>query len=226
MKPTTELFLAAHSRTQRGKAVQALRRTGTIPAVVYGHESTTRAIALDAARFQHIWRQAGESSLIDLVVDGETPVKTIIQDVQYEPRSNRVVHVDFHQVNMKEKVHVDVNLEFTGEAPAVKELGGTLLTLKSAIAIECLPGDLVKAITVDVRMLKTFDDALHVRDLPVPATIVVKDNPDDVVAQVEAPRTEAELAELDTAVQEDVTQVEVEKAEPKETEEETPAVAE
>ncbi len=210
-----EFFLQAQSRTVNGRGVRTLRRTGVIPAVVYGHGVQNSVVQLDAPALQRVWQAAGESTLIDLSIDKQAPVKAIIQDVQRDPSTNRIIHVDFHQVKMTEKIEVDIPLEFTGEASAVKELGGTLIKVLDSIQVECLPGDLVTAITVDIGVLKTFDDAIHVKDLDVPAKLDVKDNPDEIVAQVEPPRTEEELKALEEKVEADVSQVQVVEKEPK-----------
>lgn len=203
-----QLFLKAVRRDILGKRTNVLRRKGEIPAVIYGHHTPTITLSVPEIPFQKVWQAAGESTLIDLHVDADQPVKTIIQDVQFEPASGKILHVDFHQVNMKEKVEVDVSLTFTGEAVAVKELGGTLVKDHDTITVECLPQDLVKEISVDLSTLKTFEDVLRVSDLALPKALTLQSNPDDIVARVEAPRSEAELAELDQAVEEDVTTVE------------------
>lgn len=218
-----EFFLEAHSRTVHGRSVRSLRRQDIVPAVVYGHGVQNRVVQLDLPALQRVWLSAGESTLVDVSVDKEAPVKAIIHDVQRDPATNRILHVDLHQVKMTEKIEVDIPLAFTGEAPAVKELGGTLVKVLDALKIECLPGDLVKEIPVDVSILKTFDDAVHVRDLTVPATLAVKDNPEEIVVQVEAPRTEEELKALETKVEEDVTQVEDVEKKPEAEGEEEPA---
>lgn len=219
----TSSVLHVVSRPQRSP--RALRVAGSIPAVVYGHGVPTQSVAVDRASFLRVWKSAGESSLVDLAVDEQNPVKVIIQDLQFDPRTSAVSHIDFHQVRMTEKVEVDVDLVFSGEAPAAKEMGGTLVKVLTAISVECLPVDLVKEISVDVSVLTAFDAPIHVRDLTIPAGLTVKNPPDDVVVQVEAPRTEEEIAELATAVEEDVSKVEkVEK--PKAEEEAAAAPAE
>lgn len=220
----SDFFLEVRTREDLGKRVHALRRRGAVPGVVYGHGVPTIPFEVDLIPLQRLWQSAGESTLFDLKVDGKESVKAIIQDVQFDPTSHRILHVDFHQVRMTEKLEVDVALAFTGEPPAVKELGGTLLKVLDEVQIECLPKDLVKEIIVDTGVLKTFDNAIYIRDLALPAGLTLKGhNPDDLVAQVEPPRTEEELAELDKAVEEDVSKVE--KVEAPAAEEETEAEA-
>lgn len=197
-----------HCVTRPPKSPNALRKEALVPAVLYGHGVPTSSIAVDRSAFLRVWKSAGESSLIDLELDDRAPVKAIIHDLQFDPRTNGVTHIDFHQVKMTEKVQVDVELEFTGEAPAVKELGGTLVKVRTSVPVECLPADLVKAIPVEVTALAAFDDAIHIRDLVLPKGLTVLEQPDDVVASVERPRTEEELASLTEQVEEDVSKVE------------------
>jgi large subunit ribosomal protein L25 len=158
--------------------------------------------------FQRVYRQAGESTLVNLMVDGTAPVKVIIQEVQRHPITGRPIHVDFHQVRMTEKLHTEIPLAFNGEAPAVKELGGVLIKNIAHIKVEALPGDLIHEIPVDVAVLKTFDDLIHVSDLKVPPGITVLDKLEEVVALVTPPRSEQELAELEQAVVDEKAAVE------------------
>lgn len=204
----SDFLLAVNRRDMNGPSVASLRRRGFVPAVVYGHNAPTVTLTVKAGELQKLWRVAGESTLFDLKVESASPVKAIIQDVQLDPATDKILHVDFHQVKMTEKLEIEVDLEFTGEAPAVKELGGTLLKLRDKVKVECLPTDLVKSIIVDTSGLKTFDDAIHMRDLVLPKGLELKEVPDDGVAQVEPPRSEEELKALDESVEEDVTKVE------------------
>ncbi len=197
-----------HCVTRPPQSPNALRKKALIPAVMYGHGVPTLSIAVDRGAFQRVWKSAGESSLIDLTLDEGVPVKAIIHDLQFDPRTNDVTHIDFHQVKMTEKVQVDVELAFIGEAPAVKELGGMLVKVHTSLSVEGLPADLVKEVSVDVSSLATFDDAIHVRDLVLPKGLEVLAQPDDVIVSVERPRTEEELASLTETVEEDVSKVE------------------
>lgn len=215
---TMQLLLSVHRRETRRKGIAAIRRQGRIPGVMYGHGTANEVLDIPLLPFQRVWQAAGESTLIDVAIDAEPPVKAIIQDIQYDPATGSILHVDFHQVNMKEKIDVHVELAFVGEAVAVKELGGTLVKDRDSIDVECLPQDLVKSITVDISCLKTFDDVIRVADLSLPQGLTLKTGSEDLVAHVEPPRSEAELAELETAVEEDVSKVE-KVEEPKEPEE-------
>ena len=180
------------ARTQSDN-LAVLRKGGKIPAVVYGNKVEPMSVAVDAIPFQKTLRKAGESTLVDLSIDKKEPVKVLIHDIQYHPVRGDVVHIDFYQVNMKEKITTHIALEFIGEAPAVEQLSGTLVKNMDELEVECLPGDLVHAIEVDISVLNTFDDAILVKDIALPKGLEGQDDPEATVVFVEAPRSEAEL---------------------------------
>lgn len=200
-------LLAVASRILVGKKVQELRRKQIIPAVVYGHGIPSATVQIERLAFQKVWRQAGSSSLVDLVVDQQPPVKVLIQDVDHHPTKNVINHVDFYRVKMTEKLETDIELNFIGESAAVKEQGGVLIRSLDKVKVECLPGDLVHSIDVDISGLKNFEDRIHVSDIVVPKGITIMDKADEVVASVTPPRSESELEALSGKVEEDVTTV-------------------
>ncbi|MBI2415123.1 MAG: 50S ribosomal protein L25 [Candidatus Kerfeldbacteria bacterium] len=211
--------------TQRQQSKQhntSLRQAGFIPAVVYGHRFPNTIVQVAATDFAAAYTVAGESSLIDLVIEQQPVIKVIIQAVAKQPITDEIQHIDFYVVNMTEQIQTEVDVEFVGIAPAVKELAGILVKNKSTLHIKCLPQHLIKTISVDLSALRTFEDAIFVRDVVVPETITVLEQPDDIVVKVTPPRSEAELAELDQAVTEDVSKVAgVVKEQPVKTEEKT-----
>ena len=202
------LSLHAQPRTVVGKGVRVLRKTGVIPAVVYGRGFTSLSITLPEGAFHKLFRVAGETRILDLVVGTEAPRKVIIAHVEYHPVHGDITHVDFHQIRMDEKITTEVALKLVGIAPAVKELGGVLVTNLSEVKISCLPGDLISSIEVDMGSLKTFSDYIYVKDLQVPSTIKILENATEVVATVMAPRSEEELKALDEKPTLDVSAVE------------------
>lgn len=205
------LSLKAEPRTLAGRKTYKLRVNDQIPAVVYGSDIKPANITLVAGDFLRALRQAGESTLIDLTVDGGQAMKVLIQDVQRDPVKHDVIHVDFRQVNMNKPIEAKIQLKFVGESMAVKALGGTFVEALGEIEVKCLPGKLVHEIEVDISSLKTFEDAIHVKDIVVPEGMEVLSAPNMTIAIIEAPRSEAEMAALNEAVTLDVTQVEVEK---------------
>lgn len=212
--------LAAEPRTELGRRAKQVRLSGKIPAVMYGHGLEPKAIQVKRSDFRNIYRDAGTSSLIDIAVEGEAPVKALIQDVQVHPVSLEPSHVDFHLIRMDEKVTVDVPLAFVGESKAVKELAGTLVVPKDTVEVECLPADLPREIEVDLSALDTFDDAITVGSLKLPKGVAVLDDPEEVIANVSRPLTEEELKKLEAeAAPVDVTAIKTEAEEKKATEE-------
>lgn len=202
-----------------------LRLKSIIPAVIYGHGTENKSVQIDYNSFHKAFRAAGESTLLDLEIEGDGTVKALVKDWQVEPLSNRYTHVDFYQVNLKEKLKTEVALNFIGESPAVKEQGGSIIKTLDSVLVECLPMDLVHSIDVDVSVLKNFDDMIAVKDLAVPAGIEILENADEVIVKVEAPMTEDQLKALENAAPVDVTAVKTE-AEVKAAEEAAKAAAE
>lgn len=200
-----KIQLKSTARTADAK-VGSLRKAGQLPAVLYGHNVKNQNLLIDARDFDKVLRRAGESTIIELLTEDGQPHPVLIHDVQHDHVSSKVTHVDFYQINMSEKLTATVQLEFTGEPKAVRELGGTLVKVLGEVEVECLPGDLPHSLTVDTATLESFDHVLYVKDIPVPAKVKVLTDPDEVVAKVQPPRdVEAELAE---PVVEDVSAVE------------------
>ncbi len=197
---------------KRGKEkVESLRATGFIPAVLYGPTTKPQSLTLPYNTFVKFYSEAGESSLVDLIVGSDKPVKVLIQDLQYDPVKGKIVHVDFRQINMNKEMHVNIELHFVGEAPAVKEFGGTLMKTHDTLEIKCLPQDLISHIDVDLSVLKTFTDVIRVKDLAVPAGIKVANAAELVLAKVLAPLTEEELKAMEETTAPSLEQIEVEK---------------
>lgn len=221
------LILKAAKREQIGNRRPArLRLTASIPGIVYGSDLLPTSVAVNDREFAHVYRSAGESTLVDLAIDSAPSVKVLIQDLQRDVMRGEVMHVDFFQVNMNKEIEAEIKLKLVGEAPVVRELGGTLIQTLDELDVRCLPGALVHEIEVDVTGLKTFEDDVHVADLKIPEGMRVMNELEETVVIVEAPRSEEELAKLNEAVAVDVTQVEVEKKGKEETAEEAVPVSE
>ena len=203
----TEFKLEAKAREKNGR--QTINEGG-IPAVVYGKNFDNEKISLEKTSFLRLFREAGTSNLIDLSVGDKKGINTLIHDVQLDPIKGEIIHVDFFKVNMKEKIHAEIPLEFVGDSPAVMNLEGSLITSKDSIEVECLPGDLISEIQVDISVLDDFEKNIKVIDLKVPAGIEIQDDEEEIVAYVQEPRSEEELEALETEVVENVENVEIE----------------
>lgn len=204
----TKVNLKSKIREEVGKKLDKFRKSGLIPAVMYGHKIKPQNLWINYLEFNKAYNEAGESTVIELEVEGGKKVNALVHDIQLDPLTGKFSHIDFFQVRMDEKIETDVPLEFVGESPAVKELGGILVKSLDEIKISCLPADLPSEITVDISKIKTFEDHIKIKDLVISDKVKVLDEEETVVALVEAPRTEEELASLDEKVEEDVTKVE------------------
>lgn len=154
-----------------------------IPAVAYSKGSEALSLKIRKNEFEKIFSFAGESNLIDLMIE-DKGTKVLVKDVQRHALNHSIVHVDFYQVDMNEKVVAEVKLNYIGESKAVKELGGMLNKELDSLEVECLPKDLVNAIDVDVSVLVSFDDAIRVSDLKLPKGVVATADAEEMVASV------------------------------------------
>jgi len=209
------ISLKAKIRTVTGRKVQSLISSGKIPAVVYGPGEKNATIEIDAQEFRKVLHEAGESSLVELNIEGEKEKRLVlIHEIQKNPVEGNFIHVDFFQANLKEETEAEVPLVFEGVSLAVKELGGTLVKNMSEIEVKALPQNLPHEIKVSIETLKTFDDRILVKDLILPKDVKVTANPDEMVASVLAQENvEEELTNPIEEKVEDVEKVEKEKKE-------------
>lgn len=202
------LTIAATARDVLGKRVKKYRLEGKTPAVLFGVTPESTPIVIDTKAFLAVYAKAGESTLIDVVLDNGTPIKTLVSEIQVHPVTSRILHVDLRRVDMNKTITASVKLNFVGESIAVKSMGGTFVSQIDEVTIKCLPSQLMHEITVDISKLTTFDATITIGELSVPAGVTIENNPETIVAMVEAPRSEEEMAALNEAVVADVTQVE------------------
>ncbi|HZJ41685.1 MAG TPA: 50S ribosomal protein L25 [Patescibacteria group bacterium] len=167
-----------------------------LAAVVYGNGVVSQPLKLVRAEFSRIFAVAGESNLIDLDLDGEK-TKVLVKEIQKHPVKDLVRHVDLYQVNMKEEINAEIPLHFIGESKAVKELGGILIKEIKEVRIECLPGDLVDHIDVDISVINTMDGVIKISDLAIPENMTVMLDMGSVVAMVVEPKQEEEPVEAE-----------------------------
>lgn len=203
----TKINLKVQLREITGKKVNKFLHQGLIPAVMYGRKASSQNLWVKKVDFVKVYKQSGENTLIELEIENGQKANVLIHDVQFNPINDNFSHVDFFQVRMDEKVETSIPLEFIGEAPAVKELGGIFLKGLDEIEISCLPADLPSKIEVDISCLKTFDNNIKVKDINVSNKINILTDKETVVASISPPRSEEELAKLDEKVEEDVTKV-------------------
>ena len=208
------LSLSSQKR-ENGEKADVLRKQGLIPAVLYGPKVKAASLKVDEKEFASVYKEAGESSLINLEV-GKEASPVLIREVQLEPLRGKVIHVDFYQTPLDREIEITVPLVFKGEALAVEELGGTLLRNLSEVEVKALPQNLPHEIEVDITGLATFEDKILVKDLIKSAEVHILHEPEDMVAQI-VPAEDVE-AELEKPVEEKVEAVEQVREEKKEEE--------
>lgn len=202
------------------RTARHVRRVGFIPGILYGHGVPPSPLAVRARDVERLLPRVSSSTLLTLDLRDGQRRRVLVQEVQRDPLSGEPVHMDFHQVKLTEKIRARVPLRSVNVAPAVKEGGGVLIQSLGELEVEALPEDLPSEITFDLAKLQSFDDRITVADLPVPANVQLHAQPTDVVAVVTPPRSEEEMKELETTVEEKVAEVKTE-AEEKKTVEET-----
>ena len=221
--------LNASPRELVGRHSKRLLREGRLPAVVYGHHADSTALALDAREFAHVFREAGRTHLVDLVVEGGGPkggTKVLIKAVQMHPRHLGPIHVDLQAVSMREKLQVDVPVIAIGESPAVKSGEGETMVVTHTLRVECLPANIPEAFEVDISGLTGIGDQVRLGDLPMRDGVTILADPEEVLVKIQAVRelaAELEAVEAAEAV-EAIEAGEVETAE--ESAEEEPPVSE
>lgn len=175
--------LTASKRDVIGRKVKKLRQAGQIPATVYGKKVKSVSVVVTADAFSKTYGEAGETGLVELSV-GDSIRPVLIHHVQKDPVTGAILHIEFHQVDLKEKVSAHVPLVLIGESPAVTEKRGVLLTILDEIEVEGLPTDLVDKIEVDVRGLSEVNQEVKIKDLTIPSEITVLSDTELTVVKV------------------------------------------
>jgi large subunit ribosomal protein L25 len=199
--------------TKRSKAdkLSTVRTNGMVPAVVYGAKVDNTSISVPSIDFIKVWKGAGESSTLVLSLEGKN-IDVLIHEVQVDPIKGFPKHVDFLAVDMNKPIEVAVPLEFTGVAPAEKAGLGSLVKVIHEVEVSALPKDIPSHITVDISVLETLENQIHVSDLVLPAGVTMISDSEEVVALVAAAKEEVESAPVD------LSSIEVEKKGKKEEE--------
>jgi len=177
------------TRTTTGKAVKKLRREGILPASIYGRGVESVAVQLPYLQARDMMNAHGTNSLVNLQVEGEATTRpVVVREVDQDPVSRKLWHVDFLQVDLTRKITGPVPLHFVDEAPAVKDLGGVLVHSLDSIEVEALPGDMPDSIEVSVASLTELESHLTVKDVVAPRGVTILADPDQFVVAVSRPR--------------------------------------
>src|SRR5216684_1252145 len=175
--------LNASARQLIGKRARRLYREGKLPAVVYGNKAAPTPLTLDRLEFQKVFIKSGRTHLVDLVVDGKTE-KVLVREIQTHPRRLGPIHVDFYQVNLAEKIRVEVPVHLVGESAAVKRGDADVLQPIHALRVECLPSDIPAAFEVDLTPLEEIESEVRISDLTVPKGVTVLVDPEELVVKI------------------------------------------
>lgn len=199
--------LSAATRTSVGRRAKDELAKSRVPAVIYGAGTTPRVISVPRSEFLKVLAAAGQSSLVDVTIESDASVKAIIKEVQVHPLTMTPIHIDFLQVNMKEKMVVSVPLKLVGESAAVKVLGGSLSQSLDEVEVRCLPADLPHELELSIESLATFEDSLSVSDIKAPQGVEIVTDPEIAIASVSRPLTEDELKAMEAAPVVDITAI-------------------
>lgn len=194
--------IKAAKRGVSGKGVQALRKDGLMPAVIYGPKQEALPVEMNQREFAKVLEKAGESTVISLSVDGEAH-NVLIHEVDYDPVTSVARHADFYAIVKGQKVKVDIELEFVGESLAVKQ-GGNLVKALHELEIEADPMNLPHELKVDISVLAELNSHILAKDIPLPAGVTLVTGGDEVVATV----VEAKEEEVVPVTAPDMTAIE------------------
>ena len=188
------MTLAAAPRAILGKKVAGLRRTGKLPANVYGRGLDSVAVQLDAREFGRTLKAGGTRSLYDLKIEGEgSPRPVVLRGLSRAHGTGDPIHVDFYQVDPTKPIQATVQLHFTGIAPAVRDLAGTLIQSLETVAVKCYPLAIPDAIVVDLGKLVSFEASITVGDLDVPDGVEITTDASVFIASVAPPRIRVDV---------------------------------
>lgn len=214
-------ILKAKKRKILGRKVKNLRKEGILPANIYGKGVKSLAIEVSAEDFKKTFKEVGETGLIEIqIAKQKKPV--LVNNVHKDPVSDLPLHIDFHQVNLKEEVTANVQIELVGDSPAEKQGLGTIVQYLDEVEVKALPTNLPEKFQLDLSGLDEVDKALYIKDLSVGKKVKVDADPEEVVVKIEPLRKEEEVAppaeevvEGEEAEKEEEAEGEGEKAEAK-----------
>ena len=213
-----KLELKVANREILGKKVKQLRRQGITPVHVFGHGIESLALQCDARELERVLGQAGQTRLINLKLAKEKKPRTVVvREFDRDWHKGQLLHVDFYQVKMEEKIRVEVPVVLLGEAPALKIKTNMLDHELGTFTVECLPARIPSSIEVDVSSLTELDQTIRVKDIALDTDITVLNNPDLVVAKISLrPVEKVEEKEVEEVVEAEAEAAEEEAEAPKE----------
>ena len=184
--------LNVQARDILGKKVKTLREKGLVPAELYGHGIKNLHLTLSAKEFQKVYKEAGESTIVNLVTEDKKTLPVMIHEVKTDSLSGEILNIDFYQIKLTEKIRVYIPIEFIGEAPAVKNFGGILIKTLKGIEVEALPQDLPHRLQADLASLNEIGKNIALKDLKIGGNVKLFVNPETIIATVVEAKAEEE----------------------------------
>jgi len=181
-----DIILTSEVREQKEKLT-----VDFVPAILYGRGVASTSLKLKRGDLEKVVQRAGESNLIDLKL-GDKSIKVLIKEVQRSGLNSSLLHVDFFQVNMSDKINTEIPLHFVGESKAVREMSGSLIKDLDSLEIECLPADLVDHIDIDISVLNNYHDEISTDDLILPKGLKLENEVNRIIVSVIPPRVQEE----------------------------------
>lgn len=177
------LTLTVQPRTVFGKKLKSLRKEGNIPAAIYGPGYKSQSVSVSFKDFVKIYKKAKETGVVYLKFNSdELPI--LIKNVQRHPVNDRILHIDFRKIDLKQKIQTAVPVKATGQSEAISQKGGILLTQSESLLIEALPTDIPQQLEVDISRLKEIGQEIKVSDLPKSDKYEVKDDSNKIIVSV------------------------------------------
>lgn len=195
-----KIVISAKTRNSFGKKVAELRKSGQVPAEVYGNNIENTSVVLDAKEFGRAFAIAGHSAIVELKIDDNAGENVLIQDISMDPVRNEIAHADFYRVNMNKVIRTEVPLHFVGEAPAVFQQEGSLFKNIEEVEVETLPANLPPHIEIDISGLDDFSKSIHISDIKAPEGVEILEDAEQLICKVDPPRSEEEMAALEQEV--------------------------
>ncbi len=192
----TELALNALERHIKGKRVKQLRQQDLIPAVIYGRHTLPTSVSIPRRELEQVLRQAGSTQLVRVYVgESSEPHNVLVRDSQRDAITGALLHADLYEVSMTEKITTEIPIVLVGKSPAVDMGLGILVHNLDSIEVECLPGDLIPEIAVDISGLAAVHDSITVADLKVSDKLTLLIDPDETLVTI-APLGREEVEEV------------------------------
>jgi large subunit ribosomal protein L25 len=203
-----KIVIHATPRTVTGKQVGAMRRQGQLPAVIYGHNVEPTPITLNLREATRALTGLTPTTLVFIDLDGKEHA-SLVREKQRNYIRNTLIHVDFQAVSLKEKIRAGIVVELSGVSPAIKEFNAIVVTGATSVNVEGLPQDLPEQLVVDLSVLKNIGDVVRIKDLPIPASVTLHSDPEEMVAQVSMAHVAAEEEVVEEGEESEVSEPEV-----------------